>query len=103
MQAIVDEAIIPETALLDSIVAISVLPMATFTTISVLSGMRKMPDWMLDQEMKLENIGKKVLEAPKERNTPFPNVKRNESIMKEEKGEENILIDSPFSLFDDDQ
>jgi len=62
IKTVVDEAVIPEKALLDSIVAISVLPMATFTTISVLSGMKEMPEWMLGQEEKLENININSLE-----------------------------------------
>jgi len=82
IQTVVDEAIIPEKALLDSIVAISVLPMATFTTFSVLSGMKEMPEWMLGQEEKLENVNTNALKA---------------SNTREEKGD-----DDPFGFFSND-
>ena len=82
IQTVVDEAIIPEKALLDSIVAISVLPMATFTTFSVLSGMKEMPEWMLGQEEKLENVNTNALEA---------------SNTREEKSD-----DDPFGFFSSD-
>ena len=82
IQTVVDEAIIPEKALLDSIVAISVLPMATFTTFSVLSGMKEMPEWMLGQEEKLENVNTNALEA---------------SNTREEKSD-----DDPFGFFSND-
>ena len=82
IQIVVDEAIIPEKALLDSIVAISVLPMATFTTFSVLSGMKEMPEWMLGQEEKLENVNTNALKA---------------SNTREEKGD-----DDPFGFFSND-
>ena len=67
IKTVVDEAVIPEKALLDSIVAISVLPMATFTTFSVLSGMKEMPEWMLGQEEKLKNINISSLELNNEK------------------------------------
>ncbi len=66
IQTIAPAATIPDTAILDYIVAISVLPMATFTTISVLSGYREIPDWMIGQEAKLENLRSKILDAPNE-------------------------------------
>jgi hypothetical protein len=81
IKTVVDEAVIPEKALLDSIVAISVLPMATFTTFSVLSGMKEMPQWMLGQEEKLKNVNINSLELSNE---------------KEEKS------DNPFGFFDND-
>jgi len=81
IKTVVDEAVIPEKALLDSIVAISVLPMATFTTFSVLSGMKEMPQWMLGQEEKLKNVNINSLELSNE---------------KEEKG------DNPFGFFNND-
>jgi len=82
IQTVVDEAIIPEKALLDSIVAISVLPMATFTTFSVLSGMKEMPEWMLGQEEKLENVNTNALEASNTR--------------------EKKVDDDPFGFFSND-
>ena len=81
IKTVVDEAVIPEKALLDSIVAISVLPMATFTTFSVLSGMKEMPEWMLGQEEKLKNMNINSLELSNEK-------------------EENS--DDPFGFFNDD-
>lgn len=84
IQTVVDEADIPEKALLDSIVAISVLPMATFTTFSVLSGMKEMPEWMLGQEEKLEKINMNSLELTND---------------EENKDNDN---DDPFGFFDSD-
>ncbi|MBI88339.1 MAG: hypothetical protein CMB67_04875 [Euryarchaeota archaeon] len=62
LQIIAPDAVIPDTAILDFIVAISVLPMATFTTISVLGGSQKMPEWMFGQESSLESLRVKELE-----------------------------------------
>ena len=62
LQTIAPDAVIPDTAVLDFIVAISVLPMATFTTVSVLGGSQEMPRWMLGQEETLESLGAKKLE-----------------------------------------
>ena len=61
LEMIAPDAEMPETAILDFIVAISVLPMATFTTISVLGGSQTMPDWMFEQEEKLESLRTKEL------------------------------------------
>ena len=42
---------IPETSFLDLLVALSVLPLATFTTMAVLGGGRHdLPDWLVDAE-----------------------------------------------------
>ena len=42
---------IPETSFLDLLVALSVLPLATFTTMAVLGGGRHdLPDWLVDSE-----------------------------------------------------
>ena len=42
---------IPETSFLDLLVALSVLPLATFTTMAVLGGGRHdLPDWLVDTE-----------------------------------------------------
>ena len=93
IQTIAPEATIPETAILDYIVAISVLPMATFTTISVINGYREIPDWMIGQEQKLENLRSKSLTAPgKDLENKFDK-KMDEEVSSE--------IDSPFNFFDD--
>jgi hypothetical protein len=42
---------IPETSFLDMLVALAVLPMATFTTMAVLGGGREdLPDWLVEKE-----------------------------------------------------
>ena len=61
LETIAPGAEVPETAILDFIVAISVLPMATFTTVSVLGGSQEMPDWMFGQESSLESLRAKEL------------------------------------------
>jgi hypothetical protein len=92
IQTIAPAATIPDTAILDYIVAISVLPMATFTTISVINGYREIPDWMIGQEQKLENLRSKSLSAPdKDLENKFD--KNIDKVTSE--------IDSPFNLFDD--
>jgi len=45
------EVEIPETSFLDMLVALAVLPMATFTTMAVLGGGREdLPDWLVEKE-----------------------------------------------------
>nr|AIF20717.1 hypothetical protein [uncultured marine group II/III euryarchaeote KM3_92_B07] len=45
------EVEIPETSFLDMLVALALLPMATFTTMAVLGGGREdLPDWLVEQE-----------------------------------------------------
>ena len=61
LETIAPGAEVPETAILDFIVAISVLPMATFTTVSVLGGSQEMPDWMFGQESALQSLRAKEL------------------------------------------
>ena len=108
LEMIAPDAEMPETAILDFIVAISVLPMATFTTISVLGGSQSMPDWMFGQEEKLEPLRTKELgeggdipnsEAEEER------ASLKEGIHEANDGETlegSEMIDMPFNLFNDD-
>ena len=42
---------VPKGAVIDFLIAISVLPLATFTSISVLGGSNGLPDWMLGAEI----------------------------------------------------
>ena len=108
LEMIAPDAEMPETAILDFIVAISVLPMATFTTISVLGGSQSMPDWMFEQEEKLESLRTKELGEGGD----IPNSDAEEEIVNpEEEGHEanhggtlegSEMIDMPFNLFKDD-
>ena len=54
LEAVLMKSIMPadkfRMAIIDFLVAISVLPVAVFTTISVLAGAHDMPDWMRDPE-----------------------------------------------------
>ena len=112
LQAVAPEAEIPPTAILDYIVAISVLPMATFTTISVLGGSQNMPEWMFTQDSGLESLrGGELKESFEDSNSEefseagpeldeSGDVGENEERITES---ESRMIDIPFSLFDDDQ
>jgi len=109
LQIIAPDAVIPDTAILDFIVAISVLPMATFTTISVLGGSQKMPEWMFGQESSLKSLRVKELEE---------NLAEEENKLVEDVGSENShvsqegvsnglegqsrMIDLPFDIFGDE-
>ncbi len=106
LEMIAPDAEMPETAILDFIVAISVLPMATFTTISVLGGSQSMPDWMFGQEEKLASLRTKELEggdvdsATDEGSEFLP---ASEDAHEENEEEEmGGMIDMPFDLFGDD-
>lgn len=116
MKSIMPESEIPDAAIIDFLVAISVLPVAVFTTISVLAGAQDMPDWMLDPEDKLENLNQNLLEneghsteedKEDESANEFPPWKRisidSESIEEESEtnDDEGRMIDLPFGLFDD--
>ena len=112
LQAVAPEAEIPPTAILDYIVAISVLPMATFTTISVLGGSQNMPEWMFTQYTGLVSLrGGELKESFEDSNSEefseagpeldeSGDVGENEERITES---ESRMIDIPFSLFDDDQ
>ena len=116
MKSIMPESEIPDAAIIDFLVAISVLPVAVFTTISVLAGAQDMPDWMLDPEDKLENLNQNLLEIEghsteedkeDESANEFPPRKRTsiDSESTEEESETNNdegrMIDLPYGLFDD--
>tara|TARA_Y100001936_G_scaffold171895_1_gene168242 strand:- start:7 stop:981 length:975 start_codon:yes stop_codon:yes gene_type:complete len=109
LKTIMPEQSIPDGAIIDFLVAMSVLPVAVFTTISVLGGAHDMPDWMRDQEEKIENLKNPQLE---EKLSPNDMAEENietdfqtefTTIEREDKSEEEIsrMIDIPFNLFDD--
>jgi hypothetical protein len=99
------DAEIPKSAVIDFLIAISVLPLATFTSISVLGGSNGVPDWMLDPEERLENLQTESLEAPKSEmdNDLLPSLTdEGESLVTieiEEEGTPRGMIDLPFELF----
>ncbi|MEC8874578.1 MAG: hypothetical protein VX502_04225 [Candidatus Thermoplasmatota archaeon] len=113
LHTVAPEAEIPPTAILDYIVAISVLPMATFTTISVLGGSQSMPDWMMGQEGGLDSLrGGQLKESYEKTQEDIPD---NPSILPDDEKEvddseesdenkikESRMIDLPFNLFDGD-
>ena len=108
LEMIAPDAEMPETAILDFIVAISVLPMATFTTISVLGGSQSMPDWMFGQEQKLESLRTKELgegdgvpSSDSEVGSEIPKIEDNEDGLEGDL-EGGGMIDMPFDLFGDD-
>jgi len=117
LNAIVPDSAIPDTAIIDFLVAISVLPMATFTTLSVLGGAYDMPDWMKGQEHGLENLQMELLDAPQEDSEEeedgissfaLPDFSKPEDDEQDEQdGEEpeeeegGRMIDLPFRLFED--
>ena len=108
LEMIAPDAEMPETAILDFIVAISVLPMATFTTISVLGGSQSMPDWMFGQEQKLESLRTKELgegdgvpSSDSEVGSEIPKIEDNEDGLEGDL-EGGGMIDTPFDLFGDD-
>jgi hypothetical protein len=104
LHSIAPEANIPPTAILDYIVAISVLPVATFTTISVLGGSLKIPKWMNDKELELESLRGMELEQTNLSDeeiteSDYQILDENLSNTNEEDGEDR-MIDLPFNLFD---
>jgi len=107
LQFIAPEAVIPETAILDFIVAISVLPMATFTTISVLGGSQNIPEWMFGQEVGLESLRVKELEEENPKAEGFEmtpesmDPENSEEEVGDEEGGPSRMIDLPFSLFEE--
>jgi hypothetical protein len=88
------EAQIPETAIIDFLVAISVLPMAAFTTISVLGGSNGIPSWMKNKENDLENLSQQSLPEPKEEKEILFETREKKS----EYQEEERMIDIPRDL-----
>ena len=117
MKSIMPADQIPDAAIIDFLVAISVLPVAVFTTISVLAGAHDMPDWMRDPEEKLENLNQNLLEeenstkidaeSSDEISEEFPPWRRTTNLTESEEREnestedESRMIDLPFGLFDD--
>ena len=117
LNSIMPEESIPDAAIIDFLVAISVLPVAVFTTISVLGGAHDMPNWMRDQEEKIVNLNQDVLEkknkqeneeektdpldgfTPWKRTTNSDNDSTNEEQSEQDQG--SRMIDLPFNLFDD--
>jgi len=106
LETIAPGAEVPETAILDFIVAISVLPMATFTTISVLGGSQEMPDWMFGQESALESLRNKELSSGTESNELVEDemgvLENEESGEVEDREFSSRMIDTPFDLFAED-
>ena len=64
LNVIFPDAAVPDTAVIDFLVAISVLPMATFTTLSVLGGSTDLPIWMRGNDGSLENLQMDLIEGP---------------------------------------
>ena len=104
LQTIAPDAVIPDTAILDFIVAISVLPMATFTTVSVLGGSQEMPSWMFGQEETLESLGAKRLEETneKEEDGAGDQDEHTEGNELEENDSTSRMMDTPFDIFGED-
>ena len=102
LEMIAPGAEVPETAILDFIVAISVLPMATFTTVSVLGGSQEMPDWMFGQESALESLRTKELGGgtePEESKEGEMAVIVDDESDEEDEESSSRMIDTPFDLF----
>lgn len=99
------DAEIPKSAVIDFLIAISVLPLATFTSISVLGGSNGVPDWMLEPQQRLENLQMESLEAPKYQadhdSTPSLTDEGGPFGMLETEQESvpGGMIDLPFELF----
>ena len=99
------DAEVPKSAVIDFLIAISVLPLATFTSISVLGGSNGIPEWMLQPEDRLKSLQVDALEAPRD-------IEEAPSLLElgisevlgdtdtdEEVGSEGGMIDLPFELF----
>ena len=104
LETIAPGAEVPETAILDFIVAISVLPMATFTTVSVLGGSQEMPDWMFGQESSLESLRAMELGdgTENEESDEGEPVVILDYESEEDEESSSRMIDTPFDLFSDD-
>ena len=98
--------------MIDFLIAISVLPLATFTSISVLGGSNGVPDWMLEPEDRLENLQMDSLEAPKseEGDAIIPSQIDEEIFSTPDNGHDDSegiaqggMIDLPFELFGSDR
>jgi hypothetical protein len=106
LETIAPGAEVPETAILDFVVAISVLPMATFTTISVLGGSQNMPEWMFSRESTLESLRTKELGGVTEPKEPVEeemvNIGKEQSDEAVDRDLSSRMIDTPFDLFGED-
>lgn len=102
LNVIFPNATVPDTAVIDFLVAISVLPMATFTTLSVLGGSNDMPIWMKGNDSSLENLQMDLIEAPE--NYAEEDIHEEEAIgdegQVEDSEEGSRMIDLPY-LFDE--
>ncbi|DAC32016.1 MAG TPA: hypothetical protein D7H74_00155, partial [Candidatus Poseidoniales archaeon] len=98
------DAEIPKSAVIDFLIAISVLPLATFTSISVLGGSNGIPDWMLDPEERLDNLKMGSLEAPEPEKDYelIPSLSdegdSSDTIEVENESSQGRMIDLPFEL-----
>ena len=108
LNLVAPEAQIPETAIIDFLVAISVLPMAAFTTISVLGGSNGLSPWMKNKEEELGNLAQQSLpestimnEKSEDESEKYIEEKddNNDSENIEDSSEER-MIDIPYDLFD---
>ena len=113
LNLVAPEAKIPETAIIDFLVAISVLPMAAFTTISVLGGSNGLSPWMRSKEEDLENLSQNALPEPKPQVDDHSQNKSQVHNYEEKKmtaleynhdndddDDDGRMIDIPFNLFD---
>ena len=95
------DAEVPKGAVIDFLIAISVLPLATFTSISVLGGSNGLPEWMLDPKDRLENLQMQSLEAPDipEAAPTLEDLGVSSIIHERADNEQSEMIDLPFELF----
>ena len=104
LDTVAPNAEVPPNAIIDFLIAISVLPLATFTSISVLGGSNGIPSWMHSAEDKMENLQMDLLEAPGDEDPDQQPPELNESGFMDkldyEDGdeEEGGMIDIPFEL-----
>ena len=104
LDTVAPNAEVPPNAIIDFLIAISVLPLATFTSISVLGGSNGIPSWMHSAEDKMENLQMDLLEAPDDEDPDQQPPELNESGFMDkldyEDGdeEEEGMIDIPFEL-----
>jgi len=101
LDAVAPEAEIPPKAIIDFLIAISVLPLATFTSISVLGGSNGIPTWMLSSEDRMENLQMDLLEAPDDEVPSLEDLGVEDVLqteLDEGEDEEGGMIDIPFEL-----
>ncbi len=101
LDAVAPEAEIPPKAIIDFLIAISVLPLATFTSISVLGGSNGIPAWMLSSEDRMENLQMDLLEAPDEEVPTLEDLGVGDILqteLEDDEEEAGGMIDIPFEL-----